>query len=102
MVAYVFKRLQDFLALAEMTEEKLQGSWHERWVVMHDEMEEDSEEHPPAVFVQIQPAALQRAVENPLRLRRDDVQVDQRGGGCNAQTLQSTITCRPANISRKS
>lgn len=51
---YLFESLQDFLPLTEMSEEQLERTGHEGWVVVHYQIEEHPEEHASTLTVQIQ------------------------------------------------
>lgn len=57
-LVYLFEGLQDLLPLTEVPEEELQGARHQGWVVVHRQMEQDSEEGPAAVVVQVQRGVL--------------------------------------------
>ena len=48
-----------------MAEEKLESAGHERGVVVHDEVEEDSQEHAPALTVQIELGRFITATRKP-------------------------------------
>lgn len=50
---YLFESHEDLLPLAEVSEEKVQGSRHQRRVIMHGQMQQDPQEGPASVVVQI-------------------------------------------------
>lgn len=51
---YLFESLQDFLSLAEMTEEQMKRSGHQWRVVVHSEVQQDTQEGSAAVIIQVQ------------------------------------------------
>lgn len=57
-LVYLFEGLQNLLPLTEVPKEELQSARHQGRVVMHRQMEQDSEEGPAAVVVQVQRGVL--------------------------------------------
>lgn len=55
---YLFEGLQDLLPLAEVPKQQLQGARHQGWVVVHRQVEQDSEEGSATVVVQVQRGVL--------------------------------------------
>ena len=55
---HLFEGLQDICSLAEVLEDELQGSGHQRRVVLHDEVDEDSQERPATLVIQLHRAPL--------------------------------------------
>lgn len=51
---HLFESLQDFLPLAEMPEEQVKRSGHQRRVVVHGEVQQDPQEGSAAVIIQVQ------------------------------------------------
>lgn len=56
--SYLFEGLEDLLSLTEVPKEKLQGPRHQGWVVVHCQVEQDSEECSAAVVIQVQRGVL--------------------------------------------
>lgn len=54
LVGYLFESLQDFLPLAEVPEEQMQRSGHQRRVVVHGEVQQDPQEGSATVIIQVQ------------------------------------------------
>lgn len=50
---YLFESHEDLLPLAEVSEEKVQGSRHQGRVIMHGQMQQDPEERTASVVVQV-------------------------------------------------
>lgn len=50
---YLFEGVQHFLSLAEVSEKQLQGSRHQRRVVVHGEVGQHPQEHPTAFLVHL-------------------------------------------------
>lgn len=71
---YLFERLQDFLSLAEVSEEQVQGSGHQRRVVVHGQVKEDPQEGPAPVVIQVQWRVLftRITVKTPTVLQKHD------------------------------
>lgn len=51
--SHLFEGLEDVGSLAEVLEDELQGAGHQRRVVLHDEVDEDPQERPAALIVQL-------------------------------------------------
>lgn len=54
---HLFEGVQDLLPLAEVLEEELQGAGDERGVVVHGQVDQHPQEHPPSLVVHLQHAA---------------------------------------------
>lgn len=65
---YLFESHEDLLSLAEVSEEEVQGSRHQRGVIMHGQMQQDTQEGPAPVVVQVQRAVLFTWTEAELKL----------------------------------
>lgn len=51
---YLFEGHEDLLPLAEMSEEQMKGSRHERWIVVHGQVQQDSQEGTTPVVIQVE------------------------------------------------
>lgn len=65
---YLFESHEDLLPLAEVSEEEVQGSRHQRGVIMHGQVQQDPQEGPAPVVVQVQRAVLFAWTEAELKL----------------------------------
>lgn len=52
-MVYLFEGHEDFLPLAEVSEEQVKRSRHKRRVVVHRQMQQDPQKCPTTVIVQI-------------------------------------------------
>lgn len=63
LLGYLFESLQDLLPLAEMPEEQVERSGHQRRVVVHGEVQQDSQEGSATVIIQVEWRVLLAAVQ---------------------------------------
>lgn len=71
---YLFEGVQHFLPLAEVSEEQLQGSRHQRRVVVHGEVGQHPQEHTSAFVVHFQDAVSFAAPHKTQQHTRADAQ----------------------------
>jgi len=88
LATYLSKGLENLLALAEVPEEEVQGTRYQGRIVVHDQVEQDTQESASALAIQVQVSCIASlAVEDALRLHPDGLQIDvllagSGGGGC--------------------
>lgn len=63
----MFESHEDLLPLAEVSEEKVQGSRHQRGVIVHGQMQQDPKEGTASVVIQVQGAVLLAWKEAEMR-----------------------------------
>lgn len=56
LCVHLFEGVQQFLSLAEVSEEQLQGSGHQWRVVVHGEVDQHPQEHTTAFIIHLQDA----------------------------------------------
>lgn len=73
---YLFKSVQHFLPLAEMSEEQLQRSRHQRRVVVHGEVGQHPQEHASTFIVHFQDAVSFAAQRHTKHTGRQTIQIE--------------------------
>lgn len=75
--SYLSKGLQHLLALTEMAKEQMQRSGHQRCVVVHDEMQQHTQECASPLTIQIQIGRIAAlTIEDALCLHTNRFQID--------------------------
>lgn len=54
MLPYLLECLEDLLTLAEMSEEQLEGTGHQWRIIVHDEVQQYTQEGPTTMSIQVQ------------------------------------------------